>query len=72
MFFLIFKASFAQDALAKHIYAQTFDWIVEKINRALHSGTKSTKFIGVLDIYGLASIVRLSTRSLSLELKIEL
>ncbi|XP_022303516.2 unconventional myosin-Va-like isoform X3 [Crassostrea virginica] len=46
------QASFAQDALAKHIYAQTFDWIVEKINRALHSGTKSTKFIGVLDIYG--------------------
>ncbi|XP_056002833.1 unconventional myosin-Va-like isoform X5 [Ostrea edulis] len=46
------QASFAQDALAKHIYAQTFDWIVEKVNRALHSTTKSTKFIGVLDIYG--------------------
>ncbi|XP_052692333.1 unconventional myosin-Va-like isoform X3 [Crassostrea angulata] len=46
------QASFAQDALAKHIYAQTFNWIVEKINRALHSNTKSTKFIGVLDIYG--------------------
>ncbi|XP_062613392.1 unconventional myosin-Va-like isoform X4 [Saccostrea cucullata] len=46
------QASFAQDALAKHIYAQIFDWIVEKINKALQSGAKSTKFIGVLDIYG--------------------
>ncbi|XP_021345690.1 unconventional myosin-Va-like isoform X3 [Mizuhopecten yessoensis] len=46
------QASFAQDALAKHIYAEVFTWIVNKINITLHSVTKQHKFIGVLDIYG--------------------
>ncbi|KTF75669.1 hypothetical protein cypCar_00017703, partial [Cyprinus carpio] len=42
----------ARDALAKHIYAHLFDWIVEHINKALHTSTKQHSFIGVLDIYG--------------------
>uniref|UniRef100_A0A6J0CY59 Unconventional myosin-Vb n=1 Tax=Peromyscus maniculatus bairdii TaxID=230844 RepID=A0A6J0CY59_PERMB len=42
----------ARDALAKHIYAQLFSWIVEHINKALHSSLKQHTFIGVLDIYG--------------------
>ncbi|XP_075824395.1 unconventional myosin-Vb isoform X1 [Microtus pennsylvanicus] len=42
----------ARDALAKHIYAQLFSWIVEHINKALHSSLKQHSFIGVLDIYG--------------------
>ncbi|XP_017163246.1 unconventional myosin-Vb isoform X3 [Poecilia reticulata] len=42
----------ARDALAKHIYARLFDWIVEHINKALHTSTKQHSFIGVLDIYG--------------------
>ncbi|XP_006812831.1 unconventional myosin-Vb-like, partial [Saccoglossus kowalevskii] len=42
----------ARDALAKHIYAQTFDWIVGKINVALHTEATPHNFIGVLDIYG--------------------
>ncbi|KAM6902874.1 unconventional myosin-Vb [Xenentodon cancila] len=42
----------ARDALAKHIYARLFDWIVEHINRALHTSSKQHSFIGVLDIYG--------------------
>ncbi|CAC5367742.1 unnamed protein product [Mytilus coruscus] len=46
------QASNAQDALAKHIYAKMFDWIVEKVNLSLHSTTKQHRFIGVLDIYG--------------------
>ncbi|XP_076081183.1 unconventional myosin-Va-like isoform X3 [Mytilus galloprovincialis] len=46
------QASNAQDALAKHIYAKMFDWIVEKVNLSLHSTTKHHRFIGVLDIYG--------------------
>ncbi|XP_052011714.1 unconventional myosin-Vb [Apodemus sylvaticus] len=42
----------ARDALAKHIYAQLFSWIVEHINKALQTSLKQHSFIGVLDIYG--------------------
>ncbi|KAL1140391.1 hypothetical protein AAG570_000323 [Ranatra chinensis] len=43
----------ARDALAKHIYAALFSWIVGMINRALKTNVESKhKFIGVLDIYG--------------------
>uniref|UniRef100_A0A3Q1JSJ2 Myosin VB n=1 Tax=Anabas testudineus TaxID=64144 RepID=A0A3Q1JSJ2_ANATE len=46
------EATNARDALAKHIYARMFDWIVEHINVALHTSSKQHSFIGVLDIYG--------------------
>ncbi|XP_060747618.1 unconventional myosin-Vb isoform X1 [Tachysurus vachellii] len=46
------QASNGRDALAKHIYAHLFDWIVEHINKALHTTSKQHSFIGVLDIYG--------------------
>ncbi|XP_030623904.1 unconventional myosin-Vb [Chanos chanos] len=46
------QAANARDALAKHIYAHLFDWIVEHINKALHTSSKQHSFIGVLDIYG--------------------
>lgn len=49
---LISQASFARDALVKHIYSRLFDWIVGQINKALHATVKTHKFIGVLDIYG--------------------
>ncbi|XP_038606472.1 unconventional myosin-Va isoform X3 [Tachyglossus aculeatus] len=42
----------ARDALAKHIYAKLFNWIVDHVNQALHSAMKQHSFIGVLDIYG--------------------
>ncbi|KAJ7311412.1 hypothetical protein JRQ81_007046 [Phrynocephalus forsythii] len=42
----------ARDALAKKIYAHLFDFIVERINKALHFSGKQHTFIGVLDIYG--------------------
>ncbi|XP_027763973.1 unconventional myosin-Vb, partial [Empidonax traillii] len=42
----------ARNALAKHIYAQLFNWIVQHINTALHTAVKQHSFIGVLDIYG--------------------
>uniref|UniRef100_A0A803VYL4 Myosin VB n=1 Tax=Ficedula albicollis TaxID=59894 RepID=A0A803VYL4_FICAL len=42
----------ARNALAKHIYAQLFTWIVQHINVALHSTVRQHSFIGVLDIYG--------------------
>uniref|UniRef100_A0A8C6UTR1 Unconventional myosin-Vb n=1 Tax=Neogobius melanostomus TaxID=47308 RepID=A0A8C6UTR1_9GOBI len=46
------QASNARDALAKHIYARMFDWIVEHINKSLQTSLKQHSFIGVLDIYG--------------------
>ncbi|KAM9508315.1 unconventional myosin-Vb isoform 2-T2 [Guaruba guarouba] len=42
----------ARNALAKHIYARLFSWIVQHINKALHTTIKQHSFIGVLDIYG--------------------
>ncbi|XP_068960428.1 unconventional myosin-Vb isoform X1 [Petaurus breviceps papuanus] len=42
----------ARNALAKHIYAQMFNWIVGHVNKALHTSLKQHSFIGVLDIYG--------------------
>uniref|UniRef100_H2ZQ85 Myosin motor domain-containing protein n=1 Tax=Ciona savignyi TaxID=51511 RepID=H2ZQ85_CIOSA len=42
----------SRDALAKHMYAKLFDWIVTKVNRALVTTAKEHSFIGVLDIYG--------------------
>ncbi|XP_033100860.1 unconventional myosin-Va-like isoform X3 [Anneissia japonica] len=41
-----------RDALAKHIYAQLFKWIVKQVNKALVPTIKAQNFIGVLDIYG--------------------
>ncbi|XP_070827541.1 unconventional myosin-Va-like [Chaetodon trifascialis] len=41
-----------RDALAKHIYARLFSWIVDRINGSLKSAAKQHSFIGVLDIYG--------------------
>ncbi|XP_019519644.1 PREDICTED: unconventional myosin-Va [Hipposideros armiger] len=46
------QATNARDALAKHIYAKLFNWIVDHVNKALHSSVKQHSFIGVLDIYG--------------------
>jgi len=47
-----FQASFSRDALAKHVYSQLFNYIVENINKSLVSKGKEHSFIGVLDIYG--------------------
>ncbi|XP_021239501.1 unconventional myosin-Vb-like [Numida meleagris] len=46
------QAAAARDALAKHIYARLFRWLVERVNRALRSAAPPRSFIGVLDIYG--------------------
>ncbi|XP_078530919.1 unconventional myosin-Vb [Lissotriton helveticus] len=46
------QAMNARNALAKHIYAQMFNWIVAHVNKALHTTSKQHSFIGVLDIYG--------------------
>lgn len=41
-----------RDALAKHIYARLFGWIVDHVNNTLKSSVRQHSFIGVLDIYG--------------------
>lgn len=46
------QAAAARDALAKAIYSNLFDWIVERINRSMKSQTQGSLIIGVLDIYG--------------------
>uniref|UniRef100_A0AAY5KIB0 Myosin VAa n=1 Tax=Esox lucius TaxID=8010 RepID=A0AAY5KIB0_ESOLU len=46
------QASNARDALAKHIYAKVFSWIVDHVNQSLRASVKQHSFIGVLDIYG--------------------
>lgn len=45
-----------RDALAKFIYANLFDWIVDKINRSLAMGKEKTgRTINILDMYGFES-----------------
>jgi myosin heavy subunit len=45
-----------RDALAKAIYANLFDWLVDRINKSLHSGKwRSGRTISILDIYGFES-----------------
>lgn len=39
-------ANMSRDALAKHIYAELFNWIVLVINKALESTGNRHKFIG--------------------------
>lgn len=46
------QAIMARDALAKHIYAELFRWIVLVVNKSLETTAARHKFIGVLDIYG--------------------
>ncbi|XP_041967019.1 unconventional myosin-Va-like [Alosa sapidissima] len=46
------QALTGRDALAKHVYARLFSWIVARINAALQNAGKRHAFIGVLDIYG--------------------
>ena len=47
------RAEYARDAMAKCIYGRMFDWIVRRINSAITSKiSRSTSFIGILDIFG--------------------
>jgi len=46
------QATATRDALAKAIYNNLFDWIVERINQSLKARQASANSIGILDIYG--------------------
>lgn len=46
------QARAVRDALAKAIYNNLFDWIVERLNQSLEAKEGKDKTIGILDIYG--------------------
>ncbi|CEP63576.1 myosin family protein LALA0_S08e05754g [Lachancea lanzarotensis] len=48
----IVQATAVKDALAKAIYNNLFDWVVERVNVSLHAFPGADKSIGILDIYG--------------------
>lgn len=52
------QAQDARDALVKRVYAELFQYVVNRINAALQSKANTVtrhKFIGVLDIFGFES-----------------
>lgn len=51
-----YQAQDARDAMCKRVYAELFQFMVNKINEVLAStGKPAHKFIGVLDIFGFES-----------------
>lgn len=46
------QAKAVRDALAKAIYNNLFDWIVDRVNKSLDATSGKDKTIGILDIYG--------------------
>ncbi|CCF57947.1 hypothetical protein KAFR_0D02990 [Kazachstania africana CBS 2517] len=48
----IVQATAVKDALAKAIYNNLFDWIVDRVNVSLQAFPGADKSIGILDIYG--------------------
>ncbi|KAI1002705.1 Myosin-1 [Podosphaera aphanis] len=48
----IAQAAATRDALAKAIYNNLFDWIVERVNVSLKARGATANSIGILDIYG--------------------
>ncbi|KAF2764174.1 hypothetical protein EJ03DRAFT_356017 [Teratosphaeria nubilosa] len=48
----IAQANSVRDALAKAIYNNMFDWIVQRVNQSLQARTAMSHSIGILDIYG--------------------
>ncbi|SCU78439.1 LAME_0A04500g1_1 [Lachancea meyersii CBS 8951] len=48
----IVQATAVKDALAKAIYNNLFDWVVDRVNLSLQAFPGADKSIGILDIYG--------------------
>ncbi|OXV11732.1 hypothetical protein Egran_00505 [Elaphomyces granulatus] len=55
------QATVVRDSVSKFIYSSLFDWLVDRINRALATEEvlgRAKSFIGVLDIYGFEHFAR--------------
>ncbi|SCV00461.1 LAMI_0G05204g1_1 [Lachancea mirantina] len=48
----VVQATAVRDALAKAIYSNLFDWVVQRVNVSLQAFAGADKSIGILDIYG--------------------
>ena len=48
----IAQATSVRDALAKGIYTNMFDWIIQRVNQSLLAKSAMSHSIGILDIYG--------------------
>lgn len=46
------QAASVRDALAKAVYNNLFEWIVDRVNVSMRAKQQSSTIIGVLDIYG--------------------
>ncbi|GJN15069.1 hypothetical protein PR202_gb01958 [Eleusine coracana subsp. coracana] len=49
------SAIVSRDGLAKQIYSQLFDWLVNRLNASIGQDASSDRLIGILDIYGFES-----------------
>ncbi len=46
------QAVVSRDAIAKELYARTFDTIFDWVNKAINVSSRKQRWIGILDIFG--------------------
>eukprot|EP00391_Amoebophrya_sp_Ameob2_P014008 CAMPEP_0178998452 /NCGR_PEP_ID=MMETSP0795-20121207/9519_1 /TAXON_ID=88552 /ORGANISM="Amoebophrya sp., Strain Ameob2" /LENGTH=2216 /DNA_ID=CAMNT_0020691129 /DNA_START=249 /DNA_END=6899 /DNA_ORIENTATION=+ len=62
------QANGALQSLIKILYARLFDFIVEKVNKAMEIGEEHRNYIGILDIYGFECLQTNSLEQLCINL----